>query len=264
VRKLRAPDPRDVKALLELKFREFNNTSFIADDPISVPHLFQSKEDREIAGFLAATIAWGQRPVIVKNGMRIATLLNHAPHEFVMNASKKDLNTLKSFVHRTFNGDDLVQFTLLLRELYSNHGSMENVFITSLKKSENMMDAISLFRSEFLKPKHNPHCEKHISDPARGSSAKRINMFLRWMVRKDHTGVDFGIWKKISPIDLIIPLDIHVGNVARHLGLLQRKQDDRKAAEELTEMLRQFDKNDPVKYDFALFSMGITGFVKHQ
>ncbi len=264
MRKLRTPEPEDVKALLELKFREFNNSSFIADDPVAVPHIFHSKEDREIAGFLAATIAWGQRPVIVKNGMRIASLLQNAPHEFVLNASQKDLNRLKTFVHRTFNGEDLVQFIRLLRKLYEEHASMESVFADGLKADGNMMNAITHFRTEFLKPRHHEHCEKHISDPSKGSSAKRINMFLRWMVRKDNGGVDFGIWKNISPEQLMIPLDVHVGNVARHLGILQRKQDDRKAAEELTEALRKFDNKDPVKYDFALFSMGITGFVKQQ
>ncbi|HTF03504.1 MAG TPA: TIGR02757 family protein [Bacteroidia bacterium] len=248
----------DIRDFLERKTREFNRPEFIASDPISIPHLFTSKEDREIAGFLVATIAWGQRPTIVRNGMRWMELMSHAPHEFVMNAGKKDLQLLSSFVHRTFNGGDAVTFMHALKNIYAKHGGLESVFIKTLKEQGNMLDAISQFRKVFFSVKHETRTEKHVSDPSKGSSAKRINMFLRWMVRKDSNGVDFGIWKSIPPAVLMIPLDVHVGNVARSLEILHAKQDNRKAVEELTAVLREFDPIDPVKYDFALFGVGIT------
>lgn len=248
----------DVRDFLERKTAEFNRPEFIGEDPVSVPHLFSRKEDIEIAGFLAATIAWGQRPTIVKNGMGLMHAMSHSPYEFVMNAGPKDLNRISSFVHRTFNGKDLTTFIRCLRNLYIKHEGMESVFIRSLKQENNMMDAISAFRKVFFSVRHEQRTEKHVSDPKRNSSAKRINMFLRWMVRKDANGVDFGIWKSIPTASLMIPLDVHVGNVARELQLLHRKQDDRKAVEELTKVLRQFDPLDPVKYDFALFGVGIS------
>lgn len=246
-----------VRDFLERKTLEFNRPEFIADDPVSVPHLFWRKEDIEIAGFLAATIAWGQRATIVKNGMRMMHLMSHSPYEFVMNAGPKDLSRASSFVHRTFNGKDFTTFIRCLRNLYAKHGGMEAVFMRALKEEHHMMDAISAFRSVFFSIKHEPRTEKHVSDPKRNSSAKRINMFLRWMVRKDAGGVDFGIWKNIPTAALMVPLDVHVGNVARELKLLHRTQDDRKAVEELTKALRAFDPIDPVKYDFALFGVGV-------
>lgn len=249
--------PHDLREFLERKTSEYNRPEFINDDPVSIPHLFTNKEDREIAGFLAATIAWGQRPTIVKNGMLLMDIMSQSPHEFVMNAGPKDISRAKKFVHRTFNGNDLVDFIRCLRNIYSKYGGMEKVFTSSLKEEGNMMDAISAFRRVFFSVRHNVRTEKHVSDPLRGSSAKRINMFLRWMIRKDSAGVDFGIWKKIPPATLMIPLDVHVGNVARELGLLHRKQNDRRAVEELTAKLREFDPIDPVKYDFALFGSGI-------
>lgn len=248
----------DVREYLERKTIEFNRPEFIADDPVSVPHLFSRKEDIEIAGFLAATIAWGQRPTIVKNGMRMMHAMSHSPYEFVMNAGQKDMNRISSFVHRTFNGKDFTTFIRCLRNIYSKHAGMESVFTKSLKQENNIMDAISEFRKVFFTVRHEKRTEKHVSDPKRNSSAKRINMFLRWMVRKDSNGVDFGIWKSIPTASLMIPLDVHVGNIARELQLLHRKQDDRKAVEELTKALRQFDPLDPVKYDFALFGVGIS------
>lgn len=250
-------DPEATRIFLERKTAEYNRPEFIANDPVSIPHLFSNKEDREIAGFLAATIAWGQRPTIVRNGMRLMDLMSHSPHEFVMNAGPKDLASLRKFVHRTFNGTDLVNFVRCLRNLYQHHGGMEAVFNSALKEETKMMNAIAAFRKVFFSIRHDKRTEKHVSDPSRGSSAKRINMFLRWMVRKDAGGVDFGAWKSIPPATLMIPLDVHVGNVARSLHLLHRKQDDRKAVEELTAVLRQFDPLDPVKYDFALFGVGI-------
>lgn len=247
----------DIREYLERKTAEYNRPEFIKDDPVSVPHLFTAKHDIEIAGFLAATIAWGQRPTIVKNGMRMMDLMSESPYEFVMNAGLKDLNRISTFVHRTFNGKDFSTFIRCLRNIYAKHGGMENVFTTSLKKENTMMDAIAEFKRIFFSVKHEPRTEKHVSDPSKNSSAKRINMYLRWMVRKDANGVDFGIWKSIPVSALMIPLDVHVGNVARELQLLHRTQDDRKAVEELTQTLRQFDPLDPVKYDFALFGVGI-------
>jgi uncharacterized protein (TIGR02757 family) len=252
----------DLREFLERKVREYNRREFIAADPVSVPHLFSRKEDREIAGFLAATIAWGQRPTIVKNGMRLMELMSHAPYEFVMNAGPKDYKQLSGFVHRTFNSADLVTFLRCIKNLYAKHDGMEAAFAQALKKEVRMMDAIAAFRKTFFSVRHETRTEKHVSDPSRGSSAKRINMFLRWMVRKDAGGVDFGIWKEIPTASLMIPLDVHVGNVARGLGLLHRRQDDRRAVEELTEQLRKFDPVDPVKYDFALFGIGINSTLK--
>ena len=248
----------EIRTFLERKTAEFNRPEFIPDDPISVPHLFTRKEDIEIAGFLAATIAWGQRPTIVKNGMRLAALMSHSPYEFVMNAGPKDLRRISAFVHRTFNGQDLATFIRCLKNIYSKHNGIEAVFTSTLKKENNMMDAIAEFKKVFFSVRHEQRTEKHVSDPKKNSSAKRINMFLRWMVRKDANGVDFGIWKSIPTASLMIPLDVHVGNVARELQILHRKQDDRKAVEELTKTLRQFDPLDPVKYDFALFGVGIS------
>ncbi|HET6991246.1 MAG TPA: TIGR02757 family protein, partial [Bacteroidia bacterium] len=228
------------------------------------------KEDIEIAGFLAATVAWGQRPVIIRNANLLMERMDLSPYEFVMNASAKDLKKLDSFVHRTFNGIDARFFVLALRNIYEKHNGMEELFADGIKMSGHkdtkarrsseitpLQNSIIHFRETFLSLKHNPRSDKHISNPAANSSAKRINMYLRWMVRRDKAGVDFGIWKSIPPALLRVPLDVHVGNVARKLGLLVRKQDDWKAVEELTDSLREFDKNDPVKYDFALFGLGI-------
>lgn len=250
-------DPEAIRDYLERKVQEYNRPEFIVNDPVSIPHLFTRKEDREIAGFLAATIAWGQRATIVKNGHRLMDLMSHSPYEFVMNASPKDLARMSHFAHRTFNGKDLAMFIRGLRNIYAKHVGMEAVFTSSLRRENKIMNAITAYRTVFFSVRHELRTEKHVSDPSRGSSAKRINMFLRWMVRKDASGVDFGIWKEIPAAALMIPLDVHVGNVARSLGLLHRKQDDRKAVEELTAALRQFDPLDPVKFDFALFGVGI-------
>lgn len=251
-----------ISDFLESKVKEYNRPSFIESDPVSIPHHFSRKEDIEIAGFLAATIAWGQRPVIIRNANLFMERMDLSPYEFVLSANQKELKKLDNFVHRTFNGIDAKFFILALRNIYKQHGGLENVFSDGIKKSVHtdhspMQNSIIHFRETFLSIKHDPRSDKHISNPAANSSAKRINMYLRWMVRKDKTGVDFGIWKSISPALLQIPLDVHVGNVARSLGLLVRKQDDWKAVEELTARLRAFDAKDPVKYDFALFGLGI-------
>lgn len=210
----------------------------------------------EISGFLTATIAWGNRKGIIKNGDRMMELLDHAPYEFVMGHEKGDLHRLEPFVHRTFNGEDLVCFILGLRHVYQNHGGLEGLF-TQYQGEDSMQLAISKFKEHFFQRPHPQRSTKHVSDPLKGSAAKRINMFLRWMVRDKATGVDLGLWKGISPAKLSCPLDVHSGNVARKLGLLHRAQNDAKALSELDRSLRAMDPVDPVKYDFALFGLGV-------
>ena len=255
----------ELRDFLDAKVLEYNRPSFIENDPVGIPHLFTKKEDIEIAGYFAATIAWGQRPVIIRNANRWMQFMEMEPHQFVLNASASEIKKLNGFVHRTFNGTDAVFFIQAMRHIYKKHGGPENVFAAGLKTDSGLQikNAILNFRNVFLSIQHETRSEKHIANPASGSNAKRINMFLRWMVRNDKAGVDFGIWKSISPSLLCCPLDVHVGNVARSLGLLTRSQDDWKSVEELTENLRQLDPNDPVKYDFALFGLGIfEGFGK--
>jgi uncharacterized protein (TIGR02757 family) len=246
----------DVKALLDQKFLQYNTPGFIADDPVSVPHQFTLKQDIEIAGFLAATISWGNRKSIVGNAGRLVQMMAGSPYDFLLHASPEDFKPFLRFVHRTFNGDDCLFFLTSLQHIYRQHGSLEPLF--SKMNQNGAADAISRFRRSFLETEHLQRSEKHISDPLSGSASKRLNMFLRWMVRRDECGVDFGLWKSIDPANLICPLDIHVGRVARVLGLLQRRQNDWKAAEELTDALRKFDPADPVKYDFGLFGMGVS------
>ena len=240
---------------LEIKQEQYNNPEFIPSDPISIPHLFTKNQDIEIAGFLTSTISWGSRKIIVSNSRKLIQLMDDDPFSFIMDASENDLLPFRKFIHRTFNGEDCVFFLQSLKNIYTKHESMEELFLPSANNG--ISHAIGNFRKEFLLTSHQKRSEKHIADPFSGSSAKRINMFLRWMVRNDSRGVDFGIWKQIDPSALICPLDVHVGNVARKLGLLTRKANDWKAAEELTTSLRKFDPSDPVKYDFALFGLGI-------
>ena len=247
----------DIKAFLEEKYLLFNNKSFIATDPIQIPHAFTKKEDIEIAAFLAATIAWGQRKTIIANAQKLMLWMDNAPHDFILNHSAKELAPFKKFVHRTFNGTDCVFFVKSLQNIYVKHGGLENAFGKSIKtKDESIKNAITGFRKTFLEIKHETRSDKHISNPDSKSSAKRLCMYLRWMVRNDKKGVDFGIWKKINASQLCLPLDVHTGNVSRKLGLLKRTQNDWQAVEEITSVLKQFDKNDPVKYDFALFGLG--------
>jgi uncharacterized protein (TIGR02757 family) len=234
---------QEIYQLLEEKHYLFNQKSFIESDPISIPHLFSKKEDIEIAAFLAATIAWGQRKTIIKNAQQIVELMDMDPHQFVINHSKKDLKRFTNFKHRTFNSIDIAYFIQALQNIYNNHKGIQQ--------------AIAHFKTVFFEIEHPKRTTKHISDPLKNSAAKRINMFLRWMARKDNTGVDFGIWKSINPANLMCPLDVHSGNVARKLGLLPRAQNDWKAVDELTANLRNFDKNDPIKYDFSLFGLGV-------
>ena len=246
----------ELKSFLDEKVLQYNTFDFIESDPIQIPHLFTGKEDIEIAGFLSATIAWGNRKMIIKNSHRMMDLMGNAPYDFVMSHTNTDLERLESFVHRTFNGGDFVSFIKGLEHIYKNHNGLEAVF-TKYKEAESMQKSISEFKKIYFEIPHQYRTQKHISDPMRGSAAKRINMYLRWMIRQDNKGVDFGIWKNISTASLSCPLDVHSGNVARKLGLLNRKQNDGKAVIELDSKLRELDPHDPVKYDFALFGLGV-------
>lgn len=246
----------ELKAFLDEKVELYNRPSFIESDPIQIPHRFSKKEDIEIAGFLAATIAWGNRTMINRSADKMMQLMGNAPYDFVLSHDQSDLDQLLHFTHRTFNGSDFTTFIKGLRHIYVNHRGLEAVFATH-KSESSLQPAIAKLKQLFFEIDHQQRTQKHISDPLNNSAAKRINMFLRWMVRNDNRGVDFGIWKSISPALLSCPLDIHSGNVARKLLLLQRKQNDAKAVAELDKNLRSMDQNDPVKYDFALFGLGI-------
>ncbi len=246
----------EIKAFLDEKVQQYNTPAFIEADPISIPHRYSQKEDIEIAGFLAATISWGSRPQIVKAGHRLVELMGNSPYDFVMSHSTNQLGRFDNYVYRTFNGHDLKYFVKALRHIYKKHQGIENLFI-KYATEDSLQPAIHHFRKHFFEIDHPERLEKHVSDPFKGSAAKKINMYLRWLVRNDKCGVDFGIWKKIQPSQLSCPLDLHSGNVARKLGLLQRIQNDSKAVLELDKTLRILDATDPVKYDFALFGLGI-------
>ncbi len=246
----------ELKAFLDFKVEQYNRIDFIEPDPIAIPHRYSLKEDIEIAGFLVSTFAWGNRKAIVSNGHKLMDLLGNAPFDFVMNHKASDLKKLENFVHRTFNATDLIFFIKSLKNMYKKHGGIEQVFIKNANE-DSLQPAIHEFKKVFFEIPHLERTSKHVSDPFKGSAAKKINMYLRWMIRKDNTGVDFGIWKSISPNVLSCPLDIHSGNVARKLGLLDRTQNDHKAVLELDASLRKLDKSDPVKYDFALFGLGV-------
>ncbi len=245
-----------LKTLLDEAYDRFARPRFIQDDPIQVPRAFSRREDAEVIGFLTATIAWGQRKTIVANSWKLARLMEERPFDFVMNADAADLKHVSGFVHRTFNGEDLRHFVSGLRHVYANHGGIEQAFLDHDAIGD-MGLAIARFKQRFFEPGHQPRTRKHVADPSKGSNAKRINMYLRWMVRPDDRGVDLGLWKRMKPSDLMVPLDVHTGRVARELGLLTRGQDDWKAVEELTAALREFDRSDPVKYDIALFGLGV-------
>jgi uncharacterized protein (TIGR02757 family) len=246
----------ELKEFLDEKVILYNNPKFIASDPIQIPHLFSKKEDIEIAGFLTAIISWGNRTMIIRNSHKMMELLEHSPHDFILNHQAKDLKSFKGFVHRTFNELDFQQFIKSLQHIYMQYGGLEkDLSITDHSKT--YQSSIHHFKSIFFEVAHLERTQKHISDPLKNSAAKRINMFLRWMVRNDKAGVDFGIWKTHNPADLSCPLDVHSGNVARKLKLLPRKQNDWKAVAELDKNLRKLDATDPVKYDFALFGLGV-------
>jgi len=247
----------EIKAFLEEKYLQYNNPSFIECDPISIPHRFSESRDREISGFLTAAIAWGRRDLILRSSRMMMGLMDNSPYEFILNASEEDLFRFSRFVHRTFNGTDCIYFIRGLRQIYSNYNNMEDVIVQGMQDSGSVKEGLSHLRRIFFSLPHEIRNEKHFADVMGGSAGKRLNMFLRWMVRKDSGGVDFGIWKKLDPSILHIPLDLHSGNTARKLGLLTRRMNDWKAVEELTAILREFDPADPVKYDFALFGIGV-------
>ncbi len=246
----------DLKDFLNEKAFQYENTDFINSDPIQIPHQFSKKEDIEIAAFLSATIAWGNRKMIINNAKKMMSLLDNAPHDFILNHQKRDLVNLDGFVHRTFNAEDFKCFVRALQNIYTNYGGLEKLLKVDDTIS-NYKEAIANFKTVFFEVTHLPRTQKHVSNPMKGSASKRINMFLRWMVRSSNKGVDFGLWKSHKSSNLHCPLDVHTGNIARKLKLLTRKQNDWKAIEELDVVLREFDKNDPVKYDFALFGLGV-------
>lgn len=246
----------ELKEFLDAKVLEYNHPKFLEDDPLQIPHKFTLKEDIEISAFLTATIAWGNRKSIINNANKLMGLMGNAPYDFVMHHSDEDLEHLSPFVHRTFNSIDLGYFVTSLQNIYKNHGGLEAVF-TQHQTKDSMQSAISQFKQLFFELPYHSRTQKHVSDPNKGSAAKRINMFLRWMVRDNGTGVDFGLWREIDPAKLSCPLDVHSGNVARKLKLLKRKQNDAKALQELDKSLRKLDATDPVKYDFALFGLGV-------
>ncbi len=245
-----------LKNFLEEKVDKYNHRVFIESDPIFVPHQYHLKEDIEISGFLTAIIAWGKREMIIRNALHLMEIMGNSPYYFILNHTPNDLKPLDYFVHRTFNGEDARYFMKALRHIYINHGGLEKIFARHASQNS-LQPAISEFRKEFFSVAPPGRTAKHISDPARGSVAKRINMFLRWMVRNDSRGVDLGLWKTVSPASLSCPIDIHSGNVARKLGLITRKQNDSRTLDELDASLRMMDAHDPVKYDFALFGLGI-------
>ena len=248
--------PSELKEFLDAKVEEYNSPKFIESDPIQIPHLFTQKEDIEIAAFLTSTIAWGNRKSIINNANKLMDMMGHTPYDFVINHSETDLEQLQPFVHRTFNGEDAIQFIKCLKHIYTKHNGLETLFALHAEPYS-VQKSISEFKRTFFEIDHLQRTQKHVSDPLKNSAAKRINMYLRWMVRPNNTGVDLGIWKSITPAQLSCPLDVHSGNVARKLGLLTRKQNDAKALMELDTALRTLDPKDPVKYDFALFGLGV-------
>ena len=280
----------ELKNFLDQKQQQYNRQEFIVSDPIQVPHLFSKKEDIEISAFLTSIIAWGNRKMIINNALRLMKLLDNSPYDFILNKvpdyRKIDLSrhcgldpqsvefeeiagqarndewstewqAINSFVHRTFNGYDCMYFLLSLKRIYTELGGLENVFNQGFSIDNTIFSALKFFRKEFLYLPHNKRVERHLSDVEKNSAAKRLNMFLRWLVRKDENGVDFGLWRNIPTSALMLPLDVHAGNVSRQLGILTRKQNDWKAVEEVTKNLRKLCPEDPIKYDFALFGSGV-------
>ncbi|MCJ7935335.1 MAG: TIGR02757 family protein [Chryseobacterium sp.] len=247
----------ELKSFLDEKADRYNTPDFIENDPVQIPHRFSLRQDIEIAGFLSATISWGNRKSIIRSAEKMLDIMGHSPYDFVMNYTEKDLEGIQDkSIHRTFNGQDFAYFIRQFNRIYKENESLESLF--EVKETEtNFLQPIERFRNAFLElEKHRSH--KHISSPGKNSSAKRIMMYLRWMVRKDKRGVDFGIWENIDQKYLSIPLDVHTGNISRKLGLISRTQNDWKTVEELDTAIRQFDENDPAKYDFALFGLGVT------
>lgn len=252
-------DLHALQSFLDQKVHQYNRPTFITDDPVAIPHGFEGLQDREITGFLVATLAWGQRKTILQSGRRLVSLMDHSPYAFLTQASEDEYRRFEGFVHRTFNATDLLYFLEVLRGHYREEESLEQAFVRHLRPEDRTVEAaLSGFHAWFFRHPYAPaRTRKHVATPARGSACKRLNMFLRWMVRRDEAGVDFGCWQKIRPDQLVCPLDVHVERVARILQLLHRTQTDWAAAVELTDRLRALDPQDPVKYDFALFGLGI-------
>ena len=252
---------KNLKKFLDKKVAQFNTSAFIKDDPVCIPHLFSKKQDIEISGFFAAIFAWGIRKTIINKSKDLLCLMDNAPYDFCLNHTNNDLKKLERFCHRTFNDTDLLYFISFLKFHYSNHVSLENAFFSkeTPKQNNNIVEtSLNDFYQYFFSIEDAPsRTKKHIASPQKKSTCKRLNMFLRWMVRNDNNGVDFGIWKTIKPSQLVCPVDVHVARVAAHFNLLQRKQIDWQAAVELTDVLKKFDSDDPVKYDFALFGLGV-------
>jgi uncharacterized protein (TIGR02757 family) len=246
---------QELKIFLDKKVAIYNHPSFINNDPICIPHSFTQKQDIEIAGFFAAIFAWGQRTTIINKAKELMQLMDNAPHTFCKNHQPSDLKKLVHFKHRTFNTDDLLYFIAFLQMHYTKEKSLETAFFPTQKMD--VEQGLNYFKKYFFSLEHLPRTKKHISSPLQKTACKRLNMYLRWMIRKDSNGVDFGLWNTISPAQLICPLDVHVGNVARQLGLLKTVKNDWQAATELTTALQAFDASDPVQYDFALFSIGV-------
>ncbi len=247
----------ELKVFLDEKAAQYNHPGFIANDPVSIPHRFSRKQDIEIAGLFAATLAWGQRTTIIQNCSRLLQWMDHAPHEFILHHQPKDLKRFGGFVHRTFNDTDVLYFIHFLSHYYRRNQSLESAFVVN-EGAESVASGLIHFHNLFFSlPDFPERTKKHVATPQRKSACKRLNMFLRWMVRKDAGGVDFGLWTNIAPAQLVCPFDVHVARVARKLRLVTRKQSDWQAALELTNRLKQFDATDPVKYDFALFGLGV-------
>lgn len=252
----------ELKEYLDELVLRFNTPDFIEADPVSVPHLFTKREDIEIAGFLAATIAWGNRKAIVKSAHKMIGYMEGEPHRFIMESSDDELIRLGDFVHRTFNGGDLIFFIKAIRMIYGEHGGIGSFFEKSYAENQDMRIVLREFWQLFFSLEHLPRVEKHLSSIAKGAACKRVNMYVKWMTRQDNGGVDFGLWKSIPSSALYLPLDVHTANLGRIFGLLTRKQNDWKSVEEITASLREFDREDPVKYDFALFGAGITKLIE--
>ena len=246
----------ELKEFLDEKADFYEQKEFIQNDPIIIPHEYEDKFDIEISGFIISIISWGNRKSIINSGYKIMDILESSPYDFIMNHSQKDLKRIKGSIHRTFNSDDLVFFIKSLKNIYTNYNGLEGI-ISNVNNGNNLQERISNFKKIFFELNHLERTKKHLPDPLKGSAAKRFNMFLRWMVRSNKKGVDFGLWKSILPSELSCPLDVHTGNIARKLSLLKRTQNDSLALNELDKKLREMDKNDPVKYDFALFGLGI-------
>jgi len=246
-----------LKYFLDEKYNEYNNKQFIQSDPIQIPHTFSQKENIEIAGFLASTIAWGQRKSIISNSKKMMEIMENNPIEYLKNVSDNEIDKIRNITHRTYNYEDFQFFVKSLKNIYLNHNGLENVFTTGFQKNNTVKEAIKYFREVFFSIPFPERTSRHVANVDKKSAAKRINMFLMWMVRHDDNGVHFGIWKRIPTSALMLPIDVHTGNTARALGLLTRTQTDWQAVEEVSDNLRKFDPIDPIKYDFSLFGIDL-------